>query len=153
MRLWQLLVAAVGLVAVSEPVRGDDKVDFNREVRPILSDKCFACHGPGLKRAKGGLRLDLPESAREVDGDGLGAISPGKPEKSAVIERIYSHDEAKVMPPPSSNKHLTAAEKAILKRWIAEGAEYKKHWAFIAPARPGVPQVKAKSWPANPIDF
>src|SRR5262245_43250476 len=129
-------------------VRADDgKLDFNRHVRPILSDKCFACHGPDTSQVKGKLRLDVREVALKRE-----AIVPGKADKSLLVERIHSVEAGRVMPPRKSNKILSDAEKQILKRWIEEGAEYKVHWAFATPKQPSLPMVKQRAWPRNPID-
>ena len=118
--------------------------DFNREVRPILSNYCFKCHGPDDKTRKAKLRLDVRESAlREAD-SGLKTIVPGQPDESEVIVRIFSKDPDEVMPPPSMKKDLTAAQRDILKRWIAAGAEYQPHWAFVKPQRPAVPELSGQ---------
>ena len=107
------------------------KLQFNRDIRPILSDKCFHCHGPDSKNQKADLRLDVRDAAIKD-----GHITPGKPDKSLVLERILSDDPEEVMPPPKSKLgKLTPAEAATLKQWIAEGAEYEAHWAFI-PLKP-----------------
>jgi hypothetical protein len=125
------------------------KIDFSREVRPILSDNCFACHGPDAAHVEADLRLDLRESAVRSDG----VIILGKPSKSELVRRINSPDANERMPPEESHKTLSVAEKAILARWIAEGAEYDEHWAFIAPQSPEVPEiVDAKVVIRNPID-
>jgi hypothetical protein len=103
----------------------DAKLDFNRDVRPILSDKCFQCHGPDDKTLKGDVRLDDRNSAVSAK-----AIVPGSPELSEALARILSDDPDEVMPPPKTKKTVSPAEAEILRRWIAEGAEYKGHWAF-----------------------
>jgi hypothetical protein len=128
-------------------VRAAGKVDFNRDVRPILSDKCFACHGPDTSKVKGKLRLDVREVALK-----RGAIVPGKVDESELSRRIFATAAEEVMPPPKSNKHLSEAEKQTLKRWLAEGAEYKTHWAFAPPSRAPLPAVKRSAWAHNPID-
>jgi len=114
-------------------------VRFNRDVRPILSDNCFACHGPDAKKLKSGLRLDLGEQATKPAKSGEIAIVPGKPEESEMIARIFARNEDDLMPPPESHKTLTSAQKEILKRWIAEGADYEGHWAYLPPVKPSVP--------------
>jgi hypothetical protein len=141
------LVAA--LLWTPSVARADDpdKVDFTRHIRPILSDKCFACHGPEEKKAKGGLRLDVRDKAIEV-----GAIVPGKPQDSELLKRIHA-DEKQRMPPLKSNKTLTAAEKDLLKRWIEQGAEYREHWAFVTPVKKAAPKVKGKPWPRSGLDY
>lgn len=123
------------------------KIDFNRDIRSILSDKCFACHGPDTTKLKGKLRLDVRDLAVKK-----GAIVPGKPADSELVRRIDAADAEERMPPPKSNKTLTAAEKDLLKRWIAAGADYKMHWAFVAPERPPLPAIKNTAWPRNAID-
>lgn len=127
--------------------------DFSREVRPILSRNCFKCHGPDDAARKSRLRLDVREAALEPAKSGARAIVPGKISDSELVKRIFSKDEDEVMPPPSTKTQITRAEREILKRWIAAGAEYRQHWAFVPPvrARPpvaGLHQSKVK----NPID-
>lgn len=131
-----------------------DKVDFNFHVKPILSDRCFKCHGPDEKVREGGLALHDKELAFSALGDDKSryAIIPGDTEHSTLVQRIYAEDENDRMPPPESNLLLTEYEKAVLKKWIAQGAEWKEHWAFIPPARPAIPKVKDTSWPENEID-
>jgi hypothetical protein len=124
-----------------------DKVQFNRDVRPILSENCFACHGPDSASRKANLRLDQRAAAVEA-----GAITPGDLEDSELFARIDSHDVKQIMPPPATKKTLTAEQKATLKRWISEGAEYQPHWSLIAPKRPSPPTVKDASWPKGPLD-
>ncbi|MEM9646653.1 MAG: DUF1549 domain-containing protein, partial [Planctomycetota bacterium] len=109
-----------------------DDIRFNRDVRPILTDKCFACHGPDAQTVEGGLRLDLAEEAKH---ESLGAIVPGAPDESEVVRRIFSDDVDEVMPPPESHKPLTKQERDIIVRWISQGAAYEAHWAY-EPMRP-----------------
>lgn len=123
------------------------EISYNRDVRPILSDNCFACHGFDPKNRKAGLRLDTFEGAT-VDG----AIVPGNLTKSEVWSRIVSEDEDEVMPPPKSHKTLTAAQKGMLKRWIESGAKYEKHWSFMPLAVVRPPEVKTASWAKNDLD-
>ena len=131
----------------------DAEVRFNRDVLPILSDHCFACHGPDAKQRKAKLRLDVREEALKPAESGDTAIIPGNPGQSELVKRIESSDSDEVMPPPKTHKRLTAAQKELLRRWIAEGAKYEGHWAFTAIERPALPAVKDKVWPRNPIDF
>ncbi len=126
------------------------KTEYNRDVRQIIT-KCFSCHGHDSKAVQAGLRLDKRPTAIEKLPSGGFAIVPFHPEKSELIDRIYATDGMQ-MPPKSSNKTLNAEEKAVLKQWILEGAEYKEHWAFVAPVRPPVPKVHETSWPKNSID-
>jgi len=131
-----------------------DKMDYNLHVKPILSDKCFSCHGPDMAKQQAGLRLDLqsfafadlPESPGKV------AIDPGDLNGSELFHRILSDDPEYKMPSKKSNLSLSANEKAILIKWIREGAEYKTHWAFVKPEKVEVPSVKLKNWVINPID-
>src|SRR5262245_51530896 len=107
------------------------ELTFNRDIRPILTENCFACHGPDSAARKAGLRLDIREEALSA-----GVIVPGKPDESPLIERVFATDASHIMPPPKSHKKLTTAQKETIRRWIAAGAEYKPHWSFIAPVRP-----------------
>ena len=139
------LLAATTLTAADPP-------DFSRDVRPILSQHCFKCHGPDDKARKGGLRLDIRESAmKEAKSGGL-ALVPGKPDQSELVARIVTTDEDEVMPPPSAKRPLTPEQKETLRRWIAAGAEYQQHWAFVRPKQSELPAVKNVKWPRNAID-
>jgi hypothetical protein len=148
------LLLSAALVWLALPVSSwaaEDRVDFQRQIRPLLADKCFACHGRDAEHREGALRLDDREAALK-GGDSGAAIVPGKPDESELVRRILSSDPDEQMPPPKAKKELTAADKELLRRWIAEGAEYKAHWAFAAPVRPPVPTVKNQAWPKNDID-
>jgi hypothetical protein len=123
-------------------------VDFNREIRPILSDNCFACHGPDEKQRMAKLRFDTKEGAFAKPG----IIVPGEPAKSKLVMRITSKDPNVMMPPPESGHKLTGNQIELLKRWIEEGAQWNEHWAYVAPKRPAVPQVRNSGWVRNPID-
>ncbi len=128
------------------------KLDFNRDVRPILSDNCFACHGFDSKERKADLRLDMPESALLLK-DGVQAIKPGDPAASEVMKRILTTNEDDIMPPPDSHKKLTPKQIETLRRWIAEGAVFKKHWSFETPVKVVVPPISnLKSEASTPID-
>ncbi len=131
-----------------------EALDFNIHVKPILSDKCFACHGPDLAAQKAGLSLHTAEFAFASlkDSPGKVAIKPGSLRNSELFHRIISEDPEYQMPSKESNLTLSPREKAILIKWIEDGAEYKKHWAFITPEKPELPKVKDKTWPKNPID-
>ncbi|MFN6130204.1 MAG: DUF1553 domain-containing protein [Planctomycetota bacterium] len=122
-------------------------VQYNRDIRPILSENCFACHGPDVNKRAADLRLDVRDVALEK-----GAIVPGQPDASELLKRLVSTDPDVIMPPPESHKSLTQQQKDLLKTWIAEGAEYQGHWAFIAPVKPELPQVRNPNWVRNPID-
>ncbi len=128
------------------------KIDFNHDIRPILSDNCFACHGPDDKERKGKLRLDVREDALKPAKSGEHAIVPGDAAKSHLLARILTTDEDEVMPPPKSGKKLTAPQVDLLKRWIEEGAKYQGHWAYAKPERPELPAVKNTKWSRNEID-
>ncbi|MEZ4828259.1 MAG: PSD1 and planctomycete cytochrome C domain-containing protein [Bacteroidia bacterium] len=131
-----------------------DKVDFNRHIRPVLSDKCFTCHGPDARQRKAGLRLDTPEgafAALEETPDQF-AIVPGDPEASAVFHRIVATDTTERMPPPESKLKLTEKEVRLIRKWIEQGAEYKTHWAFIPPEKAPLPSSRNKKWIKNEID-
>lgn len=130
-----------------------DQIDFNFHVKPILSDKCFACHGPDMANQKAGLRLDLAEEAYGILESGNKAIVPGKPHKSAMVDRILSEDKEQKMPPPEFILTLSSKEKAILAKWIRQGAEYKRHWSFIEPEKSELPKIKNTKWSNNEIDF
>ncbi|MDB6137119.1 MAG: Planctomycete cytochrome [Verrucomicrobiaceae bacterium] len=134
--------------AASPPV----KVDFQRDVRPILSDRCFKCHGPDVEKRKAALRLDVRADALKPAKSGDVAIVPGKPEASEMVARIFSMDEKELMPPPEMKKPLSDEQKEVMKRWIAEGAEYQPHWAYVKPVTPTTPAVKQAAWVRNPID-
>jgi hypothetical protein len=142
-----LVLVAAGLARAAEPA-----LDFNRDVRPILSDRCFSCHGPDGEDRQAGLRLDLHETATAELDSGMTAVVPRDLATSELIARITSTDPDVVMPPPRLNKPITPAEAEILKRWIAEGAEYRGHWAFERLERPAVPEVKDTAWVKTPID-
>ena len=128
------------------------KVQFNRDIRPILAENCFYCHGRDANKRKAGLRLDDRDIATHAVDSGEIAIVPGDPGKSELVVRIFSDDPDEQMPPPKSNRVLTAPQKETLKRWIAEGAKYEVHWAYVAPVRPELPAVKDTTWARNPID-
>lgn len=130
-----------------------EKVDFNFHIKPILSDRCFACHGPDANKREAELRLDIAENAYAALASGNGfALVPGKVAKSQVYHRILSDDPELMMPPPESNLTLSAEEKALLVRWIDQGAEYRDHWAFIPPRKEALPEVEQSEWVNNEID-
>ena len=140
---WLILQAAS-----MSPVRAAEPLQYNRDIRPILADNCFACHGADSAARKADLRLDRRPEALES-----GAIAAGKPGESELIARIFSDDPDSVMPPPETKKKLTAAQREKLKQWIAAGAEYQTHWSLIAPQKPAPPAVKDQDWVKNAIDF
>lgn len=140
------------VAAAEEKLSGE--VDYNLHVKPILSDKCFACHGPDENKREAGLRLDLQEEAYAAlkDDRSRHAIVPGNPARSEVFRRIIAQDPEQRMPPVESHLTLSPEEIAVLTKWIRQGAPYRPHWAFIPPARPDVPQVENQAWVRNPID-
>ena len=137
--------------AMAEDLVRGGALQFNRDVRPILADHCYACHGPNEHSRKAKLRLDQRASALGTNREGA-AIVPGKPALSEMVSRIHSEDPDEVMPQPEVNKPLSSAEKKVLVRWIAEGAKYERHWAFESPRRETLPTVKKTDWARNPID-
>jgi hypothetical protein len=128
------LAALAVLIGSATSAGANEIVSFSRDVRPILSDNCFFCHGPDVKQRKADLRLDVRDAALESE-----AIVPGKPDESTLIERIFSEEKTERMPPPSSHKKLSPQQKELLKRWIAQGAPYQHHWAYEPPVKPPVP--------------
>ncbi len=134
-----LLVLTGGIASAEVP-------DFNRDVRPILAENCFACHGADASSREADLRLDVAENAYEW------AIVPGDPNSSEVVARVFSNDPDLVMPPPESKKSLTTEEKKLLRDWVTNGAEYQPHWALIAPVQSKLPVVNDREWPKNEID-
>ena len=142
------------VIPAAMPALTAAQVDFNRDVRPILSDACFACHGPDEAKVKSKLRLDVRELALKPAKSGAIAIVPGKPDESELIKRILTSNEDDIMPPLKAHKTLTAAQKETLRTWIAQGATYQGHWAFTLPARPPVPTVAGAftQWARTPVD-
>jgi hypothetical protein len=141
---------ATGKPSAAEPLPA--RVDFSRDIRPILSTKCFACHGADAGARMAGLRLDRREEALKDRGGGMHAITPGKPAASRVYLRISAREPAQRMPPPASGRSLTPQDIQLLKRWIAQGAPYADHWAFRKPKRPPLPRVRSAAWVRNPVD-
>jgi len=129
-----------------------EKIDYNRDIKPILSNNCFACHGPDAKQVKGGLRLDSYEAATKELKGGIRAIVPKDVEESELVYRIHVDDPDERMPPSDSNKGLTAREKVALKRWVEQGAEYAKHWSYVAPKKTPSPKIEKKGFTRNDID-
>jgi hypothetical protein len=146
---------ALGLMLATVMAAGDDfagSISFSRQVLPILSDNCFACHGPDDQERMAGLRLDTEEGAKAVNEYGESAVVPGDLAASVLIELITTNDPQNVMPPPRTGKKLTPEQVDILTRWVEQGAPYEQHWAFVPPERPEFPEVKRPRWPRNPID-
>jgi mono/diheme cytochrome c family protein len=145
-----VLLAAVLLGPTLTPAAPPEaaKIDYNFQIRPLLADRCFVCHGPDENKRKAKLRLDVPAVAFARR-----AIVPGKPDESAVLERLTAADPEQRMPPAKTNLALSKDEIALIRRWIAEGAEYKPHWSLLPlPDRVEVPAVNDTKWPTNAID-
>src|SRR5881296_1179978 len=137
-----LSLAAHSWPAAAGSSASKSKPSYNRDIRPVLSENCFYCHGPDPNKRKGKLRLDVREEALAKQ-----AIVPGKPNESELVRRIFTKDTDDLMPPPESHKVLTPAQKELLRRWIAEGGEYQNHWAYVPPVKAPVPAGR------NGIDF
>ncbi len=150
------ILAATGILTLpvklpaSPPSR---KIDYARDVRPILSRNCFQCHGPDDQARKGDLRLDERASALGELPTGSRAIVPERPDASELMERVTTEDLSLAMPPPKAGKRLSEVEVATLRRWIEEGATYSKHWAYVRPVRRAIPAVSDRAWPVNEIDY
>ncbi|MGE3408892.1 MAG: DUF1553 domain-containing protein [Pirellulales bacterium] len=153
-RLTMLLLLGCGPLTLPRAHAAEPPLDFNRDIKPILSNNCFQCHGFDDAERKGGtdgLRLDTPEGA-VADLGGHAAIVPGQPDQSEFVRRIVSTDAGEQMPPAGSGKRLTPAEIELLETWIKQGARYDSHWSYVKPVRPEPPTVKNSAWPKYPID-
>ena len=150
-----MVVACFQKNSTSKRNNSSETVSYNFDIRPILSDKCFACHGPDANKREAGLRLDMAESAFAKLKDGKNvAIFPGDPEKSELFKRITSVDPEYQMPTPESHLGLLSeTEIETVKKWIEQGGKYEKHWAFLPPVKPGLAEVSNKEWPKNEIDY
>ena len=148
--MFVLCVISLVTTATADPL--PERVQFNRDIRPILSDACFSCHGPDHAQRKADLRFDTESGALSPLADGQHAIVAGKPEASELIRRITSHDGDLVMPPPEFERRLTDPQIALLRRWIEQGAQWEKHWSFVKPVRATLPTVTARDWPLTPVD-
>jgi hypothetical protein len=145
-------LALVGVVLLSANAAAQPQaIQFNRDIRPILSNHCFQCHGPDKAKRKASLRLDMEEGIFADLGD-CKVIVPGEPSKSELFRRITATDESERMPPAKAGGRLAERDVALIRRWIEQGAKWQKHWAFTKPKRPPVPTVKNASWVRNPID-
>ncbi len=152
MRIYRTLAVAIVLNAlICVASHAQTTIRFDRDIRPILSDNCFPCHGPDDSKREGDLRLDLKEHAL-APRDGAPALKAGDLEGSETWRRIISDDSDEIMPPEESNKKLTSAQINLIKQWIEAGAEWSDHWAFVAPTRPSLPKVSDEKWAAGPID-
>ncbi|MFT5527148.1 MAG: hypothetical protein ACI9HK_005130, partial [Pirellulaceae bacterium] len=143
-------VSAIVCIASSASVLGDE-ITFNRDIRPILAAKCFACHGPDEESREADLRLDTLAGAT-VDLGGYRAVVPKNSTTSVLIERVTSKDDELRMPPKDTGKTLTDSEIEKLRKWIDAGANYTQHWAFTPPTKPPLPKIQNKPWTINPID-
>ena len=149
-----VLILAPALFGLTLLSRGDGpsatigKLDFNRDIRPILAENCFACHGPDAKKRKGDLRLDVKDPTHQTGK----ILVPGKAGESELVRRLLTADAGKLMPPTKSGKKLTPSQIALVKRWVEEGATYADHWAFVSPKRSATPEVKNGDWARNGID-
>ncbi len=132
-----------------------DKISYNFDIRPILSDKCFSCHGPDANKREAGLRLDIEESAYKAlkENPGAHALVPGKPELSEVFLRVSTKDTAILMPPPSSNLKLSSHQIKLIEKWIDQGAKYETHWSFLKPNKSPLPETGDAEWVKNEIDY
>src|SRR5437588_722430 len=147
-------IAVIGLSGIV--ARADDlvpdQIQFNRDIRPILSNNCFQCHGPDANKRKAELRLDTKDGLFSTH-ETRHTVVIGKPENSEIFKRITNPNPDERMPEPKSNKRLTDRQIALVKKWIEQGAPWQGHWAFIAPTRPALPQVKSDKWCRNAIDY
>lgn len=148
-RIWTL--SALVPLCLGATASAEDKIDFNRQIRPLISNHCIACHGPDDKQRKADLRLDTLDGAT-MDLGGYAAVVPGKPDESEMLKRILTTDEDEVMPPPDKGKRFTPEQADLIRRWIAQGGKYEKHWSYNAPVKHEVPAVKDAAWPVNEID-
>ena len=137
---------------VSPDASKSRELTFAREVRPILADHCFACHGPDDRARKAGLRLDTKTGAFAPLKSGGRTIVPGNPDESELVFRVESNDSELHMPPKKSGKRLPADQVAVLRRWVEQGASWTTHWSFEPPRLPGLPGIKNSGWPVNAID-
>jgi len=147
-----LLSGVLSALGSAPAIAAEPPVDFIRDIQPILSKTCYACHGPDEEQRQSGLRLDDRASATTPLSSGFTAIVPGKPDESELYQRIIADDPAERMPPKESGHVLTAAQISRLRRWIEQGAEYSDHWAFVKPTRPAFPAISDSAWPRNGID-
>ncbi len=155
-RSFMLLAAfsrCLSLVAAAADGAAETQIDFDREIQPLLSETCFTCHGPDAEKLQAGLRLDRKESAFGPLQSGNKALVPGSPEQSELIRRLLSTDPDEVMPPPSEQKRLSAAQIELMQKWVRQGAVWKRHWSFEPIESPPVPEAAPTvSGEGNPID-
>ena len=148
-----MMHARTAWLAVALALATHAEVSFNRDIRPIMSDTCFRCHGPDKSARMAGMRLDIREEALKRTQSGAVPIVPGDPEHSAIVQRVFESNAARVMPPKHAHKDLTPAQKETIRRWVAEGAKYEGHWAYQPIRRSAAPEVPNALAPIpNPID-
>ena len=152
MSLSRWVVGATLLFSVS-PAMCTAEISFNRDVRPILSENCYSCHGPDAAQREANLRLDQSQSTQQISSNGTRAVVPGDPAASELIVRITTRDDDRRMPPPDTHKHLSAQQVELLRDWIAAGAPFEQHWAYLPIQSPELPAVRQHEWPANPVDY
>lgn len=150
--LLSILILFHGGIVARAQSRGPERIEFNRDIRPILSNACFKCHGPDASKRKAELRLDQRDAALSK-GNKQPVFVPGKPLESEAFLRMTSTDSSERMPPTDSGRTLTKSEIALIRKWIEQGAEWQQHWSFIAPQRSRLPKVQDESWPRNAIDY
>ena len=138
--------------SVTEAAKRDQSIRFDRDIRPILSDTCFQCHGPDEGNRQGDLRLDVREAVFAAR-DGIPAVTPGDVRRSSLFQRLIHNDVDQRMPPADSTKSLTSEQIDLIRRWIQQGAKWTDHWAFEAPIRPEVPRPPRSGWASNTIDL
>ena len=146
------ILAALTICTVSASVQASDNVDFDRQIRPILSEHCYACHGPDHRQRRGGLRLDQQQATRQQLPSGRLAIVPGNPAASLVWQRITAPSASMRMPPVKSGKALNAVEKELIRNWIQQGASWQTHWSYTSPVRPRLPLSREDKWQRQPVD-
>lgn len=152
MRFWRSVATVFFVLVASASLVGQDKVDFAKDILPVLSDNCFTCHGPDAATREGGLRLDIKDRAFGEGDSGESPIVAGDWQASEILARMLSDDPSVVMPPPESVKRPTDKQIERIKKWIQQGAQWQEHWAFVPPVRPKLPSVDNESWGRNPID-
>ena len=144
-------VICLVLLCCSRMLIAADDIEFQRDIRPILSNSCFHCHGPDEEHREANLRLDTRDGLFRDEG-GVVIVDVARPAKSELLRRLFADDESELMPPPESERSLTKEQKVLLRRWIESGAKYSQHWSFESPQRPSVPKLPDASDIPNPID-
>ena len=149
-RLVPFLIVLLTITGVASVAAKD--VDFNTQIRPLISNNCLTCHGPDEDERAAGLRLDT-EAGSRLDLGGYAAITPGNPDASELLHRLTTDDEELKMPPEGKGRRLEPQEVELIRRWIAEGGSYDRHWAYTKPVRAPMPAVQLKQWPRNSVDY